>query len=550
MANQTILVLVLVGLILTLTFLLIRRIRAERRIMAVIQRIDLDQFADFVRLNATDGSIQLIARRVSDFLKNSFGCDRIIFLRKQRANLELNYYHGIRAFRRDEFRFRFSRDLADTLQGGPLPRSISELDSYLPAAVSERLNHHLFDQFFPIYWRENLYGIYFIRSTMTTNTPSFRLMISSLAQSLSAAYHIKWHEARYDRIEKLANTVSKTKAKADATSVSNTGLLKLFKHRQTDSLIPQIGQMLKQELALGALTLMYEPVDRNAPIQIWQTGQQEPAPAPDRGDFLELLARLPDRKHLDLHQSDNNPNSERPETNQLLEGMGFKFAARFPVSSRRRGLIAWSSSDNPSAIASQLENIGRITRGLVENAEEYEKVEAMSNTDSLTGLANQRYFHKRLNEEINRATRYDRFLSLIIFDLDEMKGINDRYGHLAGNDVLKRMGQILRSSIRAIDVIARYGGDEFCVIMPEADEGMCQRFMERLRTKISSSKFAIDDSEAELRCTISQGGAVFPENGRDAKTLMHAADIGLLRAKKLGRDRFIMISALEQSQSE
>ena len=550
MVNQTILVVALVGLILALTFLLIKRIRSERRIMAVIKRIDLDQFADFVRFNATDGSIQMIARKVSDFLKNSFGCDRIIFMRKQRANLELNYYHGIRAFRRDEFRFRFSRALADNLQGGPWPRPISELDSNLPASVIERLNHHQFDQFFPIYWRENLYGIYFIRSTMITNTPSFRLLIASLAQSLSAAYHIKWHEARYDRIEKQSALISKTKPRADAASLSNTGLLKLIKHRQTDSLIFQIGQMLKKELSLGELALMYEPTDRNAPIQVWQSGNQETAPLLEREKFLELYSRLPEKDHLELGQTDSSGKAEQKGASNLLDGLGFKFAARFPVSSRRRGLIAWSSSTSPSATTSRLENIGRITRGLVENAEEYEKIEAMSNTDSLTGLANQRYFHKRLGEEINRATRYNRYLSLIIFDLDEMKGINDRYGHLAGNEVLKRMGQILRSSIRAIDVIARYGGDEFCVIMPEADEAMCQRFMERLRTKISSSKFAVDNSDSELRCTISQGGAVFPENGQDAKTLMHSADIGLLRAKELGRDRFVMISSCEPSQSE
>lgn len=547
MVNQTILVIVLVGLILTLTFLLIKRIRSERRLMAVIRGIDLEQFADFVSLNASDGSIQLIARRVSDFLKNSFGCERIIFMRKQRAHLELNYYHGIRAFRRDEFRFRYSRALSDNLRSGPLPRAISELASSIPASVSERLNHHQFNQFFSIYWRDNLYGIYFIRSTLATDTSSFRLLIVSLAQALAAAYHIKWHEARYERIEKRRD--HSAKSRTDMASESHIGLIKLIKHRQADSLIPQIGQMLGEELSLGGLALLYEPTDRNAAIQVWQSDQQETVSPPGREEFLELFSRVPEKNYLNLTRSDNTPNANQSDSHSLLSGSGFRFAARFPISARRRGLIAWTACDNPVATVNQLENIGRVTSYLVENVDEYEKVEARSNTDSLTGLANQRYFEKRLNEEINRAIRYNRYLSLIIFDLDNLKGINDQYGHLAGNEVLKRMGQILRSSIRAIDVIARYGGDEFCVIMPEADGVMCQRFMKRLRAKISGSKFIIDDAKTELRCTISQGGAVLPENGRGDKTLMLAADTALLQAKEMGRDRFILNSSHEQTPS-
>ena len=547
MIDQTTLVIILIGLILVLTFLLVRRIRSEKRIMAVFQQIDIDQFADFVRFNATDGSIQVIARKVSDFLKGSFGCERIIFMRKQRAHLELNYYHGIRGFRRDEFRFRYSSDLSDVLRGDSLPRPVSDLALHLPASVLERLNHHGFDQFFPIFWRDNLYGIYLIKSTMATSSPSFRLLVASLAQSLAAAYHIKWHEARYERIEKRKIKPAKVPVKSDSPVEPGIGFVKLIKNRQTDSLITQIGQMLKRELSLGDIALLFEPVDRNAPIQVWQSGNDETISPPEREEFMELLSNLPERDFLKLTRSQDRSADVQDNSNGLLHGSGFRFAARFPISSRRRGLIAWSSTQNPEATVNRLESFGRVTKDLVENAEAYEYVEAMSNTDNLTGLANQRYFHKRLGEEINRATRYKRSLSLIIFDLDDLKGINDKYGHLAGNAVLKRMGQILRSSIRAIDVIARYGGDEFCVIMPEADAAMCQRFMERLRNKISSSKFAIDDAVTGLDCTISQGGAVFPDSGQDAKTLMHAADIALLKAKDMGRDRSVMSSCHEQS---
>ena len=123
-----------------------------------------------------------------------------------------------------------------------------------------------------------------------------------------------------------------------------------------------------------------------------------------------------------------------------------------------------------------LTNMATLT---LKNIKQFKIIEELSYTDSMTGLYNYRYFYQRLNEEIFRAKRFRRKLSLVIFDIDEFKVYNDTYGHQAGDAVLRQLGKFILSVVRSMDVVSRYGGEEFCVIMPEADDKECLKFMER-----------------------------------------------------------------------
>jgi diguanylate cyclase (GGDEF)-like protein len=225
-----------------------------------------------------------------------------------------------------------------------------------------------------------------------------------------------------------------------------------------------------------------------------------------------------------------------------MRQLGFKSVARFLLNEGRRAFVLLDGSQKSPDVSNRLVELESSAQALIANAEMMAQMQELSFTDGLTGLSNQRYFRKRLKEEIDRARRYNRSLALIIFDLDDLKRVNDSYGHLAGDEVIRRLGPILRGSIRAIDIVARYGGDEFCVIMPEADDAICVRFMERLNLRLSGYRFQLPGISTEISCTISLGGAIFPTQAANDDELIFAADMALLQAKSSGRNRFLLFS--------
>lgn len=162
-------------------------------------------------------------------------------------------------------------------------------------------------------------------------------------------------------------------------------------------------------------------------------------------------------------------------------------------------------------------------------------------TDPLTGLYNRQYFNEVFSSEYERARRYRVHLGCVIFDIDLFKKVNDRFGHLAGDQVLIQIGELVREAIRRVDIAARYGGEEFVLILPETDQPGVQLVADRLRQKIESHKFTYDDTEGQHilpTVTISLGAAWFPDDRYQTSTaLLRSADDCLLKAKKNGRNR-------------
>ncbi|MGB5107308.1 MAG: GGDEF domain-containing protein [Candidatus Zixiibacteriota bacterium] len=179
--------------------------------------------------------------------------------------------------------------------------------------------------------------------------------------------------------------------------------------------------------------------------------------------------------------------------------------------------------------------------GLVlENLSNFEKIERLSYTDEMTGLHNYRYFYKRLQEEMLRAQRFDRRLALAIFDVDGFKVFNDTYGHQSGDYLLEQLGALLIKSVRSIDIVSRYGGEEFCIIMPESDVADCVNFMERLRVIILNEEFKDKFSSESHRITVSLGGAIYPNDAQRIDRLIYCADMALLQAKGTGKNKSFM----------
>jgi len=176
------------------------------------------------------------------------------------------------------------------------------------------------------------------------------------------------------------------------------------------------------------------------------------------------------------------------------------------------------------------------------NAERYHHAKERAFIDDVTEVYNARYLLSALENEIRRAERYETRLSVLFLDLDRFKLVNDRHGHLVGSQTLRNLSQVLLQCVRQVDTLARYGGDEFTILLVDTDLEEALVIAERIRRTVEDTVF--EGGEGSLRLTISIGVAAYPDDGSERDRVLDAADKAMYRAKSLGRNRVCSASEL------
>jgi diguanylate cyclase (GGDEF)-like protein len=174
-----------------------------------------------------------------------------------------------------------------------------------------------------------------------------------------------------------------------------------------------------------------------------------------------------------------------------------------------------------------------------------EALEQRAMTDPLTGLYNRAYLADRFLVELRRARNYGFPMSVALFDIDRFKQINDRYGHPAGDAVLRKLASFLRERTRSTDAVVRYGGEEFAVLMATADSDVALEQADRIRAELEKTPFVVPGQAEPVQVTISGGVATYPQDGQTFTDLIAVADAGLYHAKENGRNQVSASRAVE-----
>ena len=219
----------------------------------------------------------------------------------------------------------------------------------------------------------------------------------------------------------------------------------------------------------------------------------------------------------------------------LFIGAGLNVICHVTISQSQRVLDAPYTFAHVLVVMSYVVVLGGT---LLDNAQLFDQVSRLAASDSLTGLANHRRMIESIENEIQRSRRTGRSFAILLFDLDDLKKINDKFGHLTGTRAIRRLGSVLRHHSRAIDTPARYGGDEFALVLPETGPREAEQTALRICERLAQ------DGEQPV-ISVSVGQAVYPQDGSSVEQLLGNADLGLYRMKRrgAGKPRFHQIAA-------
>jgi diguanylate cyclase (GGDEF)-like protein len=193
-----------------------------------------------------------------------------------------------------------------------------------------------------------------------------------------------------------------------------------------------------------------------------------------------------------------------------------------------------------------LESVADICATAIQNAHYVERVKQLAYIDGLTGIFNRRFFELRIAEEIERAKRFGAGMAVIMVDIDQFKRLNDEFGHLLGDEVLRQVSSLFHQQLRKFDVVCRYGGEEFAILLAQTNPQHALAAAEKLRRLVESWQFP----GVPRPVTISAGVATYPDHGSTRDELVKASDAGLYTAKQAGRNCVTMAPDPQRSAAQ
>lgn len=378
------------------------------------------------------------------------------------------------------------------------------------------------------------YDAWFIRSLMIRVTVYFGVTYFS---STVVAIVVQEEKTRRQLVEVALEEASRISLSLDLSKTLEAMVAQLKSVTGADTCVVYL-----QDAAEGTMVPRVISLDPSYP-----RGEAEAIAAqhPSRGEGLVgwvwenrqplLLGdaeRDPRAKHV--------PGTEVEDASYMLVPLSVEDRVLGVIRLSRQGLYQFRNQDlrlatifaNQSAVA-------------IENARLYEKAERLSITDGLTGLYNARYLESRLAEEVARSHRYGHWLALLMMDMDTLKAVNDRFGHLEGNRLLRVFASILTDAVRRSDLVVRYAGDEFVVLMPETDLHDARFVADRICRTLAETPFIVGRESVTVTVSIGVSAA----HGKDADTenLIRSADTALYRAKRSGKNQVqVALSATDR----
>lgn len=234
-----------------------------------------------------------------------------------------------------------------------------------------------------------------------------------------------------------------------------------------------------------------------------------------------------------LWSPENSDPAWHPSRNDLMFSRKHWIGISIPLPVGSQGLAVIKGTELREDELAQLKELSQYLGMALRNLMVYQRTEALALTDELTGLYNFRFLKAALSREMERAARYGQVFSIIMCDVDHLKRYNDIHGHLGGSELLRQLAAIISKSSRAIDLVAKYGGDEFMVILPQTRLDGALTMAARIRAAVAETAFPHCEAGG---MTISVGVASFPQHGEEVESLVGAADAALFRAKRQSRN--------------